>query len=215
METGLIGYKKDGAWKYRPSYYAWGLICNYIPFGSEVYRVTGETDDLIDCIAVKTPEGKWSFITVNRSDAEQTVKINTPAAENMNLYLFSEASLPTDNTNEMIPATKAVAAKDGGYTVTLPAWSFTVLSNVDEVTLPAEGETAPAETDPNPETTPADEVPTDTAPTESAPTASEGTAPETRPSEKKGCSSTITLTGGLLTTAIAGAALILRKKKEN
>ncbi|MBO5512259.1 MAG: carbohydrate binding domain-containing protein [Clostridia bacterium] len=216
METGLIGYKTDGAWKYRPSYYAWGLICNYIPFGSEVYRVTGETDDLIDCIAVKTLEGKWSFITVNRSDVEQTVKINTSAAENMNLYLFSESTLPTDNTNEMIPATKAVAAKDGGYTVTVPAWSFTVLSNVDEVTLPVEGETTPAETDPNPETTPADETTDGTAPTESTPVTPDTNTPDsdTQPTEKKGCGSALTLTAGLLPASLAAAWAVIRKRKE-
>jgi hypothetical protein len=115
----------------------------------------------------------------------------------------------------MIPATKAVAAKDGGYTVTIPAYSFTVLSNIDEVTLPAEGETAPSETEPTPETTPADEVPKETVPAESATHAPEETSPETQPAEKKGCGSSVTVTGGLLTTAIAGAVLALRKKKED
>ena len=214
METGLIGYKTDGSWKYRPSYYAWGLLCNYIPFGSEIYRVTGETDDLIDCVAVKTPEGKYSIITVNRSDAEQTVKVNTSFGEKMNLYLFSESTLPTDNTNEMIPATKAVVAKDGGYTVTLPAYSFIVLSNVDEVTLPVEGETTPAETDP--ETTPADEVPTDTAPIESGPVIPDTDTPEpdTQPADKKGCGATVTVTGGILTVAVAATWGMLWKRRE-
>jgi hypothetical protein len=138
----------------------------------------------------------------------------------MNLYLFSESALPTDNTNEMIPATKAIAAKDGGYTVTVPAYSFTVLSNVDEITLPVEGETAPTETaptetEPTPETTPADEAPKDTTPTESTPAAPEGTAPDTQPTEKKGCGSAVTVTGGLLAATIAGAVLTLWKKKEN
>jgi hypothetical protein len=214
METGLIGYKTDGVWKYRPTYYAWGLLCNYIPFGSEIYRVTGETDDLVDCVAVKTPEGKYSIITVNRSDAEQTVKVNASFGEKMNLYLFSESTLPTDNTNEMIPATKAVAAKDGGYTVTIPAYSFTVLSNIDEVTLPVEGETTPAETDP--ETTPADEVPTDTAPIESGPVIPDTDTPEpdTQPADKKGCGATVTVTGGILTAAVAATWGMLWKRRE-
>jgi hypothetical protein len=34
MSMGLIGYKTDGAWSYRPTYYAWGLLCNMIPKGS-------------------------------------------------------------------------------------------------------------------------------------------------------------------------------------
>ena len=131
----------------------------------------------------------------------------------MNLYLFSESTLPTDNTNEMIPATKAVAAKDGGYTVTVPAYSFTVLSNVDEVSLPAEGETAPAET--APESAPADEIPESTAATETAPAAPDTTAPDTQPADKQGCGATLTVTGGILTAAILGAYRLLRKKRED
>ena len=212
METGLIGYKTDGVWKYRPTYYAWGLLCNYIPFGSEIYPVRGEKDSLIDCIAVKSPDGKYSIITVNRSDAEQTVKVNASFSEKMNLYLFSETALPTDNTNQMIPATKAIAAKDGGYTVTIPAYSFTVLSNVDEVTLPAENETGEATA----ETTPADEVPTDTTASESTPVNPDfvTSIPDTEPTEGKGCGSSVTIAGGMLTAVLATALGVLRKKKE-
>lgn len=209
METGLIGYKQDGAWKYRPTYYAWGLICNYIPFGSEVYPVSGETDDLIDCIAVKTPEGKWSVITVNRSDAEQTVKVNTPVTEKMNLYLFSESALPTDNTNDMIPASGTVTPADGCYTVTVPAYSFTVLSGIGVENDPTDTE-APTDIS----TEPADTVaPTDSTPADTTEATSDTLDPE--PGVKKGCGSSLTVTGGILTAALSAAWVALRRKKEN
>ncbi len=226
METGLIGYKTDGAWKYRPTYYAWGLLCNYVPFGSEIYSVTGETDSLIDCIAVKTPEGKYSIITVNRSDAEQTVKVNASFAENMNFYLFSESTLPTDNTNNMIPASKAIAPSDGGYTVTIPAYSFTVLSNVDEITLPVEGEeTTPSESDTSegppepssePDTAPdvTGEASTSTLPVQSDPANETVNDLDPEPSVKKGCGAAVTVTLGALPAALAGAYTLLRKKRE-
>ena len=67
MGMGLIGYKKDGARSFRPSYYAYGLLCNYIPFGSQLYNITGDTDHVVDTIAAKTPDGRWSVIAVNRS----------------------------------------------------------------------------------------------------------------------------------------------------
>jgi hypothetical protein len=210
METGLIGYKTDGAWKYRPTYYAWGLLCNYIPFGSEVYRVTGETDDLIDCVAVKTPEGKYSIITVNRSDAEQTVKVNASFGGAMNLYLFSESVLPTDNTNEMIPASGTVTPADGGYTVTIPAYSFTVLSGIGVESDPADTEaptdipTEPADTSDTSDTS----APADTAEVTSD-------TPDSEPTEKKGCGSALTVTGGILTAAFLGAYRLLRKKRED
>jgi hypothetical protein len=37
---------------------------------------------------------------------------------------------------------------------------------------------------------------------------------DTEPTEKKGCGSTVTLTGGILPAALAGAWAMLRKKKE-
>ena len=77
MSMGLIGYKTDGEWSYRPTYYAWGLLCNSIPKGSLVYGVTGEDGNLIDAVCIKAPDGTWSLIAVNRSAAEQTVKIST------------------------------------------------------------------------------------------------------------------------------------------
>ena len=208
METGLIGYKQDGAWKYRPTYYAWGLICNYIPFGSEVYPVSGETDDLIDCVAVKTPEGKWSVITVNRSDAEQTVKVNTPVTDTMNLYLFSESTLPTDNTNNMIPASGTVTPADGCYTVTIPAYSFTVLSGIG-----VESDSTDTEAPTDVSTEPTDTaVPTDSTPADTAEVTSDTLDPE--PGVKKGCGSSLTVTGGILTAALSAAWVALRKKKE-
>ena len=209
METGLIGYKTDGAWKYRPTYYAWGLICNYIPFGSEVYPVSGETDDLIDCIAVKTPEGKWSIIAVNRSDAEQTVKVNTPVTDAMNLYLFSESALPTDNTNNMIPASGTVAPADGCYTVTIPAYSFTVLSGIGVENDPTDTE-APTDISTEPTDTAA---PTDSTPADTTEVTSD--TPGSEPADKKGCGSSLTVTGGILTAALSAAWVALRKKKEN
>ncbi len=213
METGLIGYKTDGVWKYRPTYYAWGLLCNYIPFGSEIYPVYGETDSLIDCIAVKTPEGKHSIITVNRSDAEQTVKVKAGFGEDMNLYLFSQASLPTNNTNDMISPSKALASVDGVYTVTIPAYSFTVLSGIDEIDLPVEGgdETTSAETEPSEPSEESETIPPhidETAGSDPVGT----TAPETSANVGSGCASAFTAMGSLLTALVTGSVAFSGRK---
>ena len=131
MSMGLIGYKTDGAWSYRPTYYAWGLLCNMIPKGSLVYPVTGEDGNLIDAVCVKAPDGTWTLIAVNRSAAEQTVKISTGMFDcEMNAYLFSEDTLPTDGSQ--IATDGKVAAENGVYTVTLPPYSFRVLNGKPE-----------------------------------------------------------------------------------
>ena len=154
MSMGLIGYKTDGEWSYRPTYYAWGLLCNYIPKGSEIYPVTGEDENLIDAVCVKAPDGTWSLIAVNRSAAEQVVHISTDMFDcEMDSYLFAEDKLPTDGSQ--IKADGKVTATEGVYSITLPAYSFKVLNGkgtdtgVDsesQTTAPAEGESeAPAE----------------------------------------------------------------------
>ena len=156
MSMGLIGYKTDGEWSYRPTYYAWGLLCNYIPKGSSVYPVTGEDDNLIDAICVKAPDGTWSLIAVNRSAAEQVVNISTGMFDcEMDSYLFAEGKLPTDGSQ--IASDGKVNATDGVYSITLPAYSFKVLNGkgtdtgVDseaQTSAPAEGETnEPAESE--------------------------------------------------------------------
>ncbi len=127
MSMGLIGYKTDGEWSYRPTYYAWGLLCNYIPKGSTVYPVTGEDGGLIDAVCVKSPEGAWTLIAINRSAAEQVVNISTSLFDcEMDSYLFSESTLPTDG--EQIKPDGKVTDTEGVYSITLPAYSFRVLN---------------------------------------------------------------------------------------
>ncbi len=131
MSMGLIGYKTDGEWSYRPTYYAWGLLCNYIPKGSEVYPVMGEDDNLIDAVCVKAPDGTWSLIAVNRSAAEQVVNISTSLFDcEMDSYLFAEDKLPTDGSQ--IASDGKVSPTEGVYSITLPAYSFRVLNGAPD-----------------------------------------------------------------------------------
>ncbi len=152
MSMGLIGFKQDGAWSFRPSYYAYGLLCNAIPFGSEIYNITGDTAHTVDTVAVKTPEGRWSIIAVNRSKAEQSLHIAAPVIDSMmKSYTYAEGVLPTDGSM-IAAADKAVAPVDGMYSLTVPAEGIVVLSNMDmtdeEMQIPeAPVETAPGESE--------------------------------------------------------------------
>ena len=204
METGLIGFKTNGAWIYRPSYFAWGLICNYIPFGSSIYQVSGENGSIIDCIAVRTPEGKWSLVAVNRSDAEQTVKISTTLFDvPMNVYTYAEDSLPDSAKNDMIAASGIAVSEGGTYTVTLPAYSFKVLSNIEEVDLP--------ET----ETTGGEEV-TESEPADTSAPADTATPTDTSADKEPagGCASVTLSPIGVTVTAGALVSLIRRKRRK-
>ena len=204
MGMGLIGYKKDGAWSFRPSYYAYGLLCNYIPFGSQLYNITGDTDHVVDTIAAKTPDGRWSVIAVNRSGAEQTLNISTGEAVGtvLNRYLFTESALPTDGT--MIAASGRVAPTDGVYSFTLPANSFVVLSSIGMSEQDMTVETAT-------ETEPATEPPVSATEPETADSVSD-TATEATSGGCKSSFAGAAVIPALLTTVGAGVAAGKRKK---
>lgn len=204
MGMGLIGYKKDGAWSFRPSYYAYGLLCNYIPFGSQLYNITGDTDHVVDTIAAKTPDGRWSVIAVNRSGAEQTLNISTGEAVGtvLNRYLFTESALPTDGT--MIAASGRVAPADGVYSFTVPANSFVVLSSIGMSEQDMTVETAT-------ETEPATEPPVSATEPETADSVSD-TATEATSGGCKSSFAGAAAIPALLTTVGTGVAAGKRKK---
>ena len=207
MGMGLIGYKKDGAWSFRPSYYAYGLLCNYIPFGSQLYNITGDTDHVVDTIAAKTPDGRWSVIAVNRSGAEQTLNISTGEAVGtmLNRYLFTESALPTDGT--MIAASGRVAPADGVYSFTVPANSFVVLSSIGMSEQDMTVETAT-------ETEPATEPPVSATEPETADSVSD-TATEATSGGCKSSFAGAAVIPALLTTVGAGVAAGKRKKAQD
>ncbi len=195
MSMGLMGFKQDGAWSYRPSYYAYGLLCNAIPYGSEVYDVTGDTNHYVDVVAVKTTEGRWSIIAVNRSDAAQSVNISAPAIGTvLQRSELTAATLPTDGS--MVAPTATATPKDGVYSIDMPAESIVVLSSIgmseEEMEIPS------IEWEP----------PSETEDTSSSATVGGADAPA------EGCSSAAGF-GAALTLSAVAAAVTLTKKKEN
>ena len=109
----------------------------------------------------------------------------------------------------MIPASGTVTPADGCYTVTIPAYSFTVLSGIGVESDPTDTE-APTDVSTEPTDT---AVPTDSTPADTAEVTSDTLDPE--PGVKKGCGSSLTVTGGILTASLSAAWVALRKKKEN
>ena len=123
---GLFAYKNED-WKPRPVYYSWGMVCNAAVPGSEVYDITGGTDHFCDAVAVKSPDGVWSFMLVNRSSKPQTLKISAAAigGASMDMYCFSASTLPSDDS--MIAPSGSVRPAGDVYTVEVPGDSFVVL----------------------------------------------------------------------------------------
>ncbi len=128
MKMGLFAYKTDGNWRVRPTYHAWGLICNYLLPGSQVYDITCDYNKL-DTVAAQTPDGDWTILAVNRSNKTQTATLTTDRiATPLNYYLYSHDTV-TEN-DEIIGASHVVYAKNGTFSFDIPAESFVVLSNI-------------------------------------------------------------------------------------
>lgn len=128
MKMGLFAYKDDGNWRVRPTYHAWGLVCNYMLPGSLVYDVTGE-DEVAEAVAAKTPDGKWTILAVNRSDAGQTIEIEAAATigAELQFILYDKDSVTLSDT--IIAPSGIVAPQGDVYTFKMPAKSFAVLTN--------------------------------------------------------------------------------------
>lgn len=129
MNMGLFGFKTED-WYVRPTYHAWGLVCNAALAGNKVYDVTGETDWL-EAVATQTPSGHWSILADNRTNSVQTIRLSAAEiGEDLSLTIFSEDTVTSEQT--LIQPSAVVSPEDGVYTFDLPGMSFAVLSNIDD-----------------------------------------------------------------------------------
>ena len=132
MKMGLFAYKDDENWRIRPTYHAWGLVCNYILPGSEIYDIAGE-NEIAEAVAIKTADGKWTIVAANRSNAEQKIEIEAEKiASDLQFIQYDKNSVT--ESEDMIKPSKTISPQGGVYAFTLPGESFAVLTNVDSTT---------------------------------------------------------------------------------
>ena len=130
MKMGLFAYKDDGNWRVRPTYHSWGLVCNNVLPGAQVYDITGDSD-WVEAVAAKTQDNKWAILAVNRASSAQIVEIDAAAVgAPLPLTIYSADTVTT--SDQILSAASTVTPVDGVYRVEMPAQSFIVLSNVDD-----------------------------------------------------------------------------------
>ena len=127
---GLWMYR-DQQWKAHPEYYFWGLICKYTDIGSEIYPIESEDQDVL-LIGFKLPDGSWSYMIANNGAGSKKIaitngKIDRP--DSMSAYKITESLIPEDRAVVLPDAYDTIETAEGVAYVTLPARSFTVLSN--------------------------------------------------------------------------------------
>lgn len=113
----------------RPQFYSWSLITKYTEFGSEIYPVVSNDEDVC-MVAYRLPSGAWSYLIANSGSTTKKIAItslHSSAQKTMNVYELSGATVP--NTNRTITSSKTAKMENGSLHITVRSNSFTVISN--------------------------------------------------------------------------------------
>ena len=123
-----------------PEYYFYGLICKYTDSGSYAYQV--ETEELsfeeyergadICAVAFELPDGKWTYIVVNKGEAERKIAIvntQTGRPEELNCYKVTENEIPKDRACVLPKAYRTADVVNGVVHIEVPAKGMLVLSD--------------------------------------------------------------------------------------
>lgn len=117
----------------RPWFYAWSLLCRYIPRGTDFYTVNVSDTDGIKAIA-GVHDGKRTIAVVNVSKEEKAVKItsdNLGDMDNVRKYIYGEGLFATEGDCTMHPvATDMDFSLSKGEILKLPAESMILLTEL-------------------------------------------------------------------------------------
>lgn len=140
------GLYKDSEIDYqaKPIWYAWSSIMRYTDFGSTIYPVTTQytpTDDFdgidpdVCIVALKLPDGSWSYFMANTSSEVRKVAIvnenEDRPTDTMKMFRLTEGTLPSgaDATPEILAKWKDLDVSNGVAHVSIPANGIMILSN--------------------------------------------------------------------------------------
>ena len=84
----------------RPQYYAIGMLSNHLRWGSVIYPLDTKSE-WIAATALKSAEGRWSYLFVNPTSEAVDIELTNPHStgkHNFQVYRYEEASLPEDDS---------------------------------------------------------------------------------------------------------------------
>lgn len=117
----------------RPWFYAWSLLCRYLPRGTDFYTVNVSGLDRIKAIAA-VHEGKRTIAVVNVSKEERKVKITSDKFDDMDKvskYIYGEGLFVTEGDCTMHPAaTDMDFSPSKGEILSLPGESLIFLTEL-------------------------------------------------------------------------------------
>lgn len=139
-ELGMFTFRDDDgdgiAWKAKPIWYSWALLCKYSEFGSTIFPVTDSyaegSDDEVSIAALKLLNGKWTYFATNSGTSSKKIALVNGRADrpdSMGYIRLTGASIPETGERKVPVPSSTVDTRDGVAYFQLPAKSFVVLSD--------------------------------------------------------------------------------------
>ncbi len=117
----------------RPPYYAWSLLCKYIPAGSRVLETLTEGKSGVRVATIENG-GAHTIAMINISDSLRTVELRSSQLskiENLRQYNYIEGDIILDGELLQLPnETNVDMDLEEGYSVELPKNSMILLTNM-------------------------------------------------------------------------------------
>lgn len=124
MNMGLWAFA-DEDYVCRPVYYSYSMMTRFGLNGSDIFPIESGNPNIV-ALALRSPEGKWSYFVVN--DGSEDIKVsflnNTKFPEMMKKYVYDEANVPTNN--EVIGSSGTFTAQGRVLTDTIGKRTFVV-----------------------------------------------------------------------------------------
>lgn len=118
----------------RPWYYAWSLLCKYIPNGAKVYEVKLEGDNHIRAIAVsKGDKYMIGVVNVDKEFKKCTLKSSSLSKlEKMKQFIYSKGTLQKDGDHNLLPNKENIVLElRNGYDIEMPEESLIIYTNYE------------------------------------------------------------------------------------
>lgn len=115
----------------RPWYYAWSLLCRYIPAGCDVCRVSREGDGALKAVAI-VKDGRRTLAFVNVGGEDRTARLDAPGMKGLKgaaRFVYSRDGLRTEGDHTLLPVQENVSLSSGD-TVNVPAESLVVITEI-------------------------------------------------------------------------------------
>ena len=128
-KCGLVAWNdEDHDYSARADLYTLGYLAKFFRKGGRILPSTSADRSLVTS-GITHPDGSATFAVVNWGEAKDVrVASEHPLAKSLRIYEYDSANPPYNACNDLQPAKGTVTAKDGVFTVAVPAKSLVFLT---------------------------------------------------------------------------------------